>query len=322
MVKDTKFYDILGISPTSSVLEIKKAFRNKARITHPDKGGDAEKFKEINSAYEILSNPEKRQLYDQFGKDGKPQGIDIASMFNGGFGNMFGFKKQHRGPVKTPPIIYISNVSLENLCTRKIIKLKMNRSRECKCSNTIHCVHCNGKGSTVQIRQLGPGMIQQIQLPCNQCNGSGKIYNGCSDCEKGMIKHEKIFTIQLEPDTPNGYKFCFPQEGNQNRGSTIGDFEIIIKCIIHPLYTLNNFNLFITKKITLKQALTGYKDIIIHPSSKKIIIDTHGVIIDPNNDFIVDGEGMTTHYNLVIKFIVEYPKNIDENKVCILKDIL
>ena len=129
-VDNSKFYDLLGVPKTASDAEIKKAYRKKALKEHPDKGGDPDKFKEVTAAYEILSDREKRQLYDDHGeeaaKQGRPQGGDIFSqMFGGGMGG------GHRGPKKGKSVQHAIKVTLEEIYNGKTTKIAVNRDRIC-----------------------------------------------------------------------------------------------------------------------------------------------------------------------------------------------
>lgn len=323
MVKETHYYDLLGIQTNANTSEIKKAFREKARKFHPDKkGGNEETFKKINEAYETLIDNNKRQVYDKFGKDGKPEGIDLSDMFRG-FGNLFGghFGRQKPQPKKTPTMVYTYEVTLEDLCRRKLIKLKLTRDRECKCiQNMPNCNKCDGSGNITQFRQLGIGMIQQIQIQCPICHGNGKIYNGCDNCNKGIYKEKKVFEIQLDPEFPNNHVISYIGDGNQQIGFLTGDFEILIKRKKHQFYDINNFNLILHRNISLKQALNGFKETIIHPKNEKIVIDTTGQVINPNKDFILKGQGLTSKHNLIIKFVVNYPTKLSQKQFDVIEE--
>lgn len=326
MVKETKYYDLLEISPTATEAEIKQAYRKKARKTHPDKGGDPEMFKEIHKAYETLSDKQKRHNYDQFGNSEKPQGIDIfgGANFDGlfnGFGNIFNGK--NFGPVKTPTTLYECHVSLEDLCARKLIKLKMTRDRECKCcKESITCSQCCGRGRIIKIQQLGYGRCLQLDSMCPDCNGQGKKHIECSDCKKGMVKNSKIFEVQLEPGMSNGHVFHYSQDGHQQYGSVPGDFEIIVKHKKHNDYIVDNFDLVVERKISLKEALTGYIETIVHPSSVDIIVNTEGTVVSHMQNFVVKGKGMDEDHDLIVKFSVDYPKSLLPEQVIALKNLL
>jgi len=167
MVKETRFYDILGVSPGADETTLKKAYRKLALKYHPDKNpGAGEKFKEISMAYEVLSNPEKRRLYDQHGEQGIKEGggggggmhspMDIFDMFfgGGGGGGMGGMGGRHRGPRRTKNLMHPLPVSLEELHNGTTRKLALQKN--------VICGDCNGLGGK-------EGAVQK----CPVCRGSG-----------------------------------------------------------------------------------------------------------------------------------------------------
>jgi DnaJ family protein A protein 2 len=169
-VDTNKYYDLIGVPKTASTDEIKKAFRKKALKEHPDKGGDPEKFKDLSVAYEVLSDPEKRKLYDQFGEEGVRDGGGGAS----GFGDIFdlfgmggrGGGQARQGPKKGKPVAHPVKCTLEDLYNGKTAKVVVNRDRICsKCEGkggkagaVQTCKGCNGKGMRTVMQMLGPGM--------------------------------------------------------------------------------------------------------------------------------------------------------------------
>ena len=217
MVCDTKFYDILGVSPTASEAELKKAYRKLALKYHPDKNPDAgDKFKEISQAYEVLSDSKKRAIYDEGGeqaiKEGMGRGgggfsspMDMFNMFFGG--GMAGGHGSQRSN-KSRPIVHKLGVTLEELFNGKTRKLAVTRDIQCvDCdgkggSNVLKCDVCRGSGMKVTMKQLGPGMIQQIQSPCGECGASGEKVDPAKRCKacsvKKTIKDKKILEASLD----------------------------------------------------------------------------------------------------------------------------
>lgn len=314
MVQDTEYYDILEISPDSSQEEIKKAYKKKAIKEHPDKGGDADKFKEVCNAYETLSDPDKRQQYDQFGKDSEhlQHSPDISKFWEMmGQMNPFGMQ-QHSN--KTANTKHEYHISLEKLCTKNKIKLRFERNRSCDCANSASsCGKCKGQGMCMVMRQLGPGMIQQSCVPCQSCNGYGKIIPGCDQCQKGRKKDTKIFELDIKPELQAGYMFIFPEEGDQEPGKEPGDFIVRLLYENHHFWKVYGQNLHLDRTITLKQALLGYQEELPHPSGETIALNTRGIVLNPYKSFILHGKGMHSKSNIQIQFRINFPEKLSED---------
>ena len=220
MVCETKYYDILGVSPDATETELKKAYRKQALKYHPDKNPDAgDKFKEISQAYEVLSDKDKREIYDEFGEQGiKEQGggrggggfsspMDMFNMFFGGGGGGGPGMSNGRSRAKTKPIVHKLGVTLEDLYNGKKKKLAANRDLRCgdcdgKGGTKVEtCGDCRGRGMKVMTKQIGPGMMQQMQAPCNKCATRGEVVDPASTCKKckgkGTVRDKKILEVLL-----------------------------------------------------------------------------------------------------------------------------
>jgi DnaJ-class molecular chaperone len=240
------YYEILQVSKDAKEDEIKKMYKKLAIKWHPDKNIDnkeesEKKFKEISEAYQVLSNPEKRQIYDNYGEEGlKNNGInengpfntpdDIFKMFFGGhrtpFSNNFeenSFFNNKDTVKKTEPKIVNIPITLKECYsgTKKKITLKLKILCK-KCDghgglNLKTCNNCSGQGVKVIDRIIGPGMIQRIQTSCNVCNGNKKIaQNKCNECNGNKIKiEEKQFLLVIEPGSENNDKKIFENSGDQ-----------------------------------------------------------------------------------------------------------
>jgi len=334
MPVETGLYDTLGIAPTATPVEIKKAYRKLALIHHPDKGGKEEDFKRITGAYKILVDPEKRKMYDQFGENGLRDsgGLSddiLSSLFGDSpFGNIFNmFRDVRNATRRSPAVTYTRRVTLEELCTRKVINIKVTRNRTCRCQKNISsqtkCKHCKGTGQIQTIRRLAPGMIQQINHICNVCGGRGMIISSCENCKNGVIEVPKIFHIHLTPDMENNYQYKFAGEGNEIPTQLPGDFIVIIVYKPHEQFTLQGKDLMYTRSTTLKEALCGYSCIVIHPSGENILVHTvPGNVVNPKQKTIVNRKGMDSTSNLIIRHDIVFPETLTAEQIKKLSKIL
>lgn len=329
-VRERELYDLLGVEPTCTVDDIKRAYRKAALQHHPDKGGDSEKFKKISGAYEVLSDPSKRERYDRFGKNGLNEGMippDIFKNLFGGFPfggrDIFDMFKQAVTP-KTPSVIHVQNVSLEDVCQRKVVKLKFTREIVCECfseTDAKKCSECQGVGNVFENRQFGPGFTIQTQRVCPACSGKGRIIPGCPNCKNGRKEDSKIFTVHLTPGMTDGYRYTFPGEGNSEIGKEKGDFIVQIKYTPHPYFKTEGKNLILHRKISLKEALTGYLLEVDHPTGRKISRSID-VLIKPGMTISINGEGLDETSLLTVIFDIEFPDTLTTEGKSILKTVL
>eukprot|EP00760_Papus_ankaliazontas_P039547 PhM_4_TR9633/c1_g1_i1/m.64339/K09503/DNAJA2; DnaJ homolog subfamily A member 2 len=339
MVKETKFYDLLGVDPTADEDAIKRAYRKLALKYHPDKNpGDAaaaEKFKELSVAYEILSDADKRKRYDQFGEkgiDNDMQGMDPTDIFS----HFFGGGRRPRGEPKPKDIVHELPVALEAFYMGKVAKLAVTRDRFCStCSGRgtnkegveATCRQCNGRGVQLVTRQLGPMFVQQMQVQCSNCNGRGsavKPEDRCKGCDgKQVIKDKKVFEVSIEKGMKRGDHVSFQGEGDQVPGVRLaGDIIIVFDQKPHDRFQRKGSHLYFEKKISLVEALTGFKFELEHLDGRKLLVQTPpGVVLDPDHLWAIDREGMPVANTggiekgqMVIKFTVEYPKTLDEKQ--------
>jgi len=331
-VDTTKLYETLSVEKDADQKAIKKAYRKMAVKHHPDKGGDEHFFKEVNAAYEILSDPKQRKIYDQYGlegvaQDGAPSaagGEDLFSMFFGGG------KSRSSGPRKGPSIQHPLKVSLEDLYNGKMVKLAINRKVIVGDSN--ECATCHGQGAVMEMRQIGPGMITQMQRPCGECSGQGY---------KAKTKNErKIVEVHVEKGAANNQKISFKELADEVPGRLTGDVIFIIQEKEHDLFKRKGADLLIMQDISLNQALTGFSLRFNHLDGRDIIIKTKpGQVIqseakDPDSGrsmpymMMVSNEGMPSRGNpfvkgsLYVAFHIEFPKTLDKDVVDKLRDIL
>ncbi|KAI8364215.1 hypothetical protein BD560DRAFT_355151 [Blakeslea trispora] len=331
MVRETKFYDVLGVSPDASESELKKAYRKLALKYHPDKNPEAgDKFKEISHAYEILSDSEKRQLYDQYGEEGLNGGPGMGGMdaedlfsqlFGGGFG---GGRRGPSGPRRGKDMVHALKVSLEDLYNGKTSKLALQKHILCpKCDGkggkdgaVQKCKTCNGQGVRLITRQMGP-IVQQFQQPCDACRGVGETINEKDRCQgclgKKVTGEKKILEVFIDKGMRDGQKITFAGEGDQAPGIVPGDIIIVIDEKTHPHFKRQGDDLIYEAKIDLLTALAGGKFAIPHLDERVLIVNIlPGEAIKPNELKVIPEEGMPayrthTRGHLFVKFTVEFP---------------
>jgi len=337
-VDNSTFYKTLGISKTAKPIEIKKAYRKKAKTAHPDRGGDEEEFKKIQKAYETLSDPEKRKLYDRHGEEGLENGgagggggDDIFSAFFGGGGRRG--RSAPTGPQKGKPIKHPLKAGLAQLYNGRTVKIKITRkridypkglSREDAVQT---CQECRGQGRVVKIRQLGPGMIQQMQVPCASCNGLGKqMADGCKS-----RNDQKVLEVRIDRGMKHGDKIVEHEEADEEPGQIPGDVIFIIQEKEHPVFKRQNADLLVMKKISLYEALCGVEFELTHLDDRKLHVRTpKGHIVKDGSFFKIAGEGMPLRHNpfekgdLYIRFSVTMPPNesLSQQQKQVLKSVL
>ena len=260
----------------------------------------AEKFKSLSHAYEILSDPQKRQIYDQYGEEGLEGGAggggmnaeDLFSQFfgggsafgGGGFGGMFGGGAQQRGPPKARTIHHVHKVSLEDIYRGKISKLALQKSVICpKCEGrggkegaVKKCTGCDGHGMKTMMRQMGP-MIQRFQTVCPDCNGEGEIIREKDKCKvcnaKKTIVERKVLHVHVDRGVRSGHKIDFRGEGDQTPGVQPGDVIFEIEQKPHARFQRRDDDLFYKAEIDLVTALAGGTIFVEHLDDRWLSVE-------------------------------------------------
>lgn len=336
MVKETTFYDVLGVKPGCNNDDLKKAYRKLALKYHPDKNpNEGERFKQISQAYEVLSNPEKKRIYDQGGEQALKEGdvsssfsspMDIFDMF---FGNSFGTRSRRRER-KGQDVLHQLSVSLEELYKGTVRKLALQKSVICdKCEgiggkkgSVEQCLTCRGTGMQVQIQQLAPGMLQQLQSVCHDCKGQGEQINPrdrCKQCNgRKTIRDRKILEVHVDKGMVDGQKIIFAGEGDQEPELEPGDIVILLDEKEHEVFKRSGNDLIMRMQLELVEALCGFQKVIRTLDGRDLVITQLPGTITKHGDLkCILNEGMPiykdpfTHGRLVIQFVVNYPKTID-----------
>ena len=352
------YYEILGVSKNSSADEIKKAFRKKAHEHHPDKGnGNAEKFKEINEAYQVLSDETKRQRYDQFGSNfeqaggfgggaqGNPfggfdfngGGFDFGSDFGDIFGDIFGrsdarASRRNRG-IDLEMGISITFEEAVFGVEKNITLEKQDTCKTCKGtgaegdSKIVTCPKCHGQGQIRTTRQTIFGAVAS-SVACDRCSGMGKIPEvACKTCGgTGALRQEKTIAVKIPAGIDNGQKIRISGEGEAGyRGSTPGDLYLAVKVAASKDYARDGFTLHKELPISFTQAALGAKIIVKTLDGDielKVPSGTQSATV-----FRIKGKGVP-HLNdpdrrgdLMITVHVVTPKKLSKKEKELLKEI-
>ena len=296
MSEKRDYYEVLGVGKDADAKEIKKAYRKLAMKYHPDKNpGDKdaeEKFKEINEAYEVLSDEEKGSTYDRFGHDGLNgqggfgggQGFggfggsgfggfedifgDIfGSSFGGGFGSS---SSRRRGPKRGADIRQSVTISFEDAAFGKKIKVKINRSEECdECHGSgakpgttkKTCPTCHGSGTVQSVQRTPFGNIAS-QRTCSTCNGEGEINESpCNKCHgKGSVRKTKTIEVDIPAGIDDGQMIKLSGQGEVGeKGGPRGDLYIVVNVQKHDIFTREGYDVYIEMPIRFTQAALGDK---------------------------------------------------------------
>ena len=288
------YYEVLGVSKGTSDDEIKKAYRKLAKKYHPDMNpGDKEaeaKFKEVNEAYSILSDSEKRARYDQFGHAGVdpnygaggPGGgfggfdmgdIDLGdifgSFFGGGFGGFGGSASSRRnGPQKGESLRASLTISFEEAAFGCEKEINLNRTEECEAchgsgaepgTTAETCPDCRGTG-VVRVQQRTGGFAFSSTAPCSRCRGTGKIiHTPCKACGgSGSVKKTKRVTVSIPAGIDDGQAISLRGQGNAGKnGGPAGDLIVAVHVKPHPQFHRDGTTVLYEQPVTFYQAVMG-----------------------------------------------------------------
>ena len=348
MADKRDYYEVLGVDKSADEATLKKAYRTLAKKYHPDMNpGDAEaeqKFKEVNEAYAVLSDSEKRAQYDQFGHaafDGSAGGGaygggfgdfgDIFSSFFGGFGGFDGFggSQQRTGPIRGDDIGMRISVTFEEAAFG--VKREVSYNRICHCpdcrgsgaakgTHPETCPKCRGTGRMRVVQRLG-GMQFQSETTCDACHGNGKtIKNPCSNCRgTGLIRVNKKLDVSVPAGIDDGERIALRGQGNDGKnGGGAGDLIIQIMVKPHPIFERDGFNIFCEVPIPVTDAILGAEIEIPTLDGKVKYAIPEGT--QPGKEFTVRGQGIPFLGNsnkrgdLIFRVNVEIPKGLSKEQ--------
>ena len=351
------YYGVLGVSKQASEKEIKSAYRNLSKKYHPDKNpGNEEahqKFIEIGEAYEVLSDDEKRGVYDRYGADGLKNGGQGGRGGGGGgggfdpFGDFFGFgrhqqqQQRNQKPRGSDTEVAV-DVSLKDFYLGETFQFTVEMQTLCgtcsgtgsKDNKTHTCSTCNGSGVRIVKRQLAPGMFQQIQTTCDQCHGKGKtIQHKCSTCNgQGVVRGKRQYDIFVEPGTSRDHVHVLSGESNHSPDHVSGDLKILVRESGKESYGYRRRgdNLYRTEALTLKEAVAGgwRRELMFFDDENITLSRPSGKSVMSGEIEVIKGKGMPRpdHHaeefgDLVIDYVVVMPGGAS-NKAKYLRDEL
>ncbi|KAK4372439.1 hypothetical protein RND71_007823 [Anisodus tanguticus] len=317
------YYDILQVPKGAPDEQIKRAYRKLALKYHPDKNqGNEEankKFAEINNAYEVLSDSEKRKIYDRYGEEGLKQhdasggrgaGMNMQDIFSQFFGGG-SMEEEEEKIVKGDDVLVDLDATLEDLYTGGSLKVWREKNvlkpapgkRRCNCRNEVY--H----------RQIGPGMFQQMTEQV------------CDKCPNVKFEREGYeITVDIEKGMRDGQEVVFYEDGEPKIDGEPGDLKFRIRTAPHDRFTREGNDLRTTVTITLVQALVGFEKTIKHLDDHPVDISSKG-ITKPKEVRKFKGEGMPLHYSnkkgdLYVKFEVLFPTSLSGDQKKQIKEIL
>jgi len=240
---------------------------------HPDKGGDPEAFKEVQKAYDILGDDRKREIYDQAGEEGLEDGG------GGGGGDIFdvlsgrGGRKRQQGVKKGENMVHPLKVTLEQVMTGSSRTLRLTRKVIDQQKGVESCAACNGRGAKIQTIRMGP-MIQQVQKTCDSCGGKGVSYR--------QVKVQETLEVHVPKGAPDGHKMNFSEKADEIPDGEAGDVVFVLQEQPHADFKRKGDDLFLSRTISLSEALCGFKMGVEHLDKRKLVIQSSpGEVISP-----------------------------------------
>lgn len=353
MAEKRDYYEVLGVSKNATVEEIKKSYRNLAKKYHPDLNPDNKaaeaKFKEVNEAYEVLSDIDKKAKYDRFGHAGVDPnyaagqggfgtaggmefdlGDLFGSFFSGGFSNT---RAQNPNAPRRGSDIRVSvTLSFEEAakgCSRKIDFSRIEVCSECsgsgaqKGTSVQTCPECGGKGQ-VSSQQRTPFGIVQTSKACPRCGGKGTYTpSPCPKCTgTGRIKRNVSLTVDIPAGIDDGQMFTVRGEGNKGiNAGPAGDLGVAVNIKPHPFYERDGYDIWCEVTVSFPQAALG--DELRVPTLDGVVQYTLPAGTQPGDIFKLKNRGIQningrTKGDQLIKIVVDVPKNLTQAQ----KDLL
>ena len=335
MASKRDYYEVLGVSRESAPDDIKKAFRQLALQYHPDRNPDdkraEERFKEINEAYSVLSDPGKRQQYDQFGHAGPAgqgfggfgdfSGFGVEDIINDFFGGMFGGGGRSRRGADLRYNLAITFDEAAFGAEKEIVVPRTGSCRDCsgtgarKGTRPERCGACHGQGQVTM--QQG---FFSIRRTCNRCGGTGQVVKDpCGSCSgTGRVRESRTLKVKIPPGVDSGTRLKLRGEGEAGpAGSASGDLYVALTVKEHPFFVREGSDLFCEVPITFPQAALGTTIEVPTLAGKKNLTIPPGT--PSGHDFVMRGEGVAglntgRRGNLVIRVLIKVPRKLTKRQ--------
>lgn len=351
MADKRDYYEVLGLSKGATDDEIKKAYRRLAKQYHPDMNpGDKvaeNKFKEVNEAYDVLGDPDKKAKYDQYGH----AAFDPSSGFGGGgFGGGFGFdgfdisdifsnifgggsSRRQNGPVRGEDIRYRLTLSFEEAvfgCKKEISYQRVQKCPECsgngaaKGTSAKTCPDCQGRGQ-VKVQQRTPFGVMQSTTTCSKCRGTGKIIETpCKNCRgSGFVKASKKLEVSIPAGIDDGQGVVLRGEGCDGRnGGSAGDLVITVNVRPHAFFEREGSDIYCDIPVTYTDMALGAKITVPTIDGTETIDIPEGT--QTGTTFTLKGKGVKIvntqkRGNMYVTAVIETPKGLDRKQKELLK---
>jgi molecular chaperone DnaJ len=358
------YYALLGIAREAKPQEIKKAYRRLARKNHPDVNpGDKsaeERFKKVQEAYDVLSDPKKRGIYDQYGfysgnfneqqaaggrgfKGSSARGFDFSGMdfgeagggssFRDIFGDLFGggrARGRSEGPEKGEDLEHHLNISFMESIRGLSTHLVVNRHEPCqscggsgfdRSAGRQTCARCRGTGNEIKTHGA-----MRFSAPCGACGGSGQSGTRCRTCDgSGFVAAQESITVRIPPGVGTGYRMRVPRKGNAGRNAGLpGDLYLIITVRPHEFFRREGNDIHCVIPITMTEAALGTKIEVPGIDGRSLLRIPPGTQSDQK--FRLRGKGVPSlkgdaQGNQIVEVRVVVPKIADERSKEILREL-
>ena len=340
------YYEVLGVQKNASAEEIKRAFRQQAKKYHPDLHPDDKesevKFKEVNEAYEVLSDDKKRAQYDQFGHAAFDQtqggggysysggfgGFDVEDIFSSFFGGGARASARRNGPERGNDLRYDITISFEEAAFGITKQFTIQRNENCPAcggsgakagTSRKPCPNCNGTGQVRTVQNTILGSFAQMST-CPNCRGEGTVVEEpCPDCKgKGRVNKTRSVSVKIPAGIDDGQTISLSGQGEAGRRSgPAGDLYVFVHVKPHRLFRRNGYDLHLDHKISFALAALGGQTTL--PTLEGDMAYDIPAGTQPGDVLRISGKGITrmrssSKGDLYVKIVVDVPKHLTEEQ--------